>query len=233
MQMLILGATGYVGRNLVRLASAAGHDVLAHVRPDSAAADRNAAGFVAAGARVLRTPWQADAWYRALEAEPPDRIFLLLGTTAARAKAAAAAGGPDASQSAVDLGLTMMALSAARTASPEAGLVYLSALGASATGNEYLRVRATVEAALVSGPNPFTVVRPSFITGNDRGEVRPGERAGALVGDALCALLRVVGARRRAAKLASISGSELAKILLDLASAPLDRRVHELDDFRR
>jgi uncharacterized protein YbjT (DUF2867 family) len=127
----------------------------------------------------------------------------------------------------------MMALSAARTASPEAGLVYLSALGASATGNEYLRVRATVEAALVSGPNPFTVVRPSFITGNDRGERRLGERAGAIIGDALCAVLRLVGARRRAAKLASISGPELAKILLALATDPLDRRVHELDDFRR
>ena len=231
--MLIIGATGYVGRNVVRVASSAGHDVLAHVRPDSAAADRTAAEFVAAGARVVRTPWKADAWYRALEAAPPDRIFLLLGTTAARAKAAAASGAPDASQSAIDLGLTMMALSAARTASPEAGLVYLSALGAAATGNEYLRVRATVEAALVSGPNPFTVVRPSFITGNDRDETRPGERAGALVFDAVCALLRLVGARRRSAKLASISGPELAKILVDLATAPLDRRVHELDDFRR
>ena len=231
--MLILGATGYVGRNLVRQAAAAGHDVLAHVRPDSRTADRNAAEIVAAGARVVRTPWQGDAWYRALETAPPDRIFLLLGTTAARARAAAAAGAPDASQSAVDLGLTLMALSAARTASPEAGVVYLSALGASASGNEYLRVRATVEAALVSGPNPFTVVRPSFITGNDRGERRPGERAGALVGDALCAVLRLVGARRRAAKLASISGPELAKILLALAANPLDRRVHELDDFRR
>lgn len=231
--MLILGATGYVGRNVVRLARAAGHVVVAHVRPDSVAADRNAAEFVAAGARVVRTPWRGDAWYRALEASPPDRIFLALGTTASRAKAAAATGGPDASQSAIDLGLTMMALSAARTAAPEAGLVYISALGASAGGNEYLRVRATVETALVSGPNPFTVVRPSFITGNDRDERRPAERAWALAGNAACALLRLVGARRRAAKMASISGPELAKILLDLASAPLDRRVHELDDFRR
>lgn len=231
--MLIIGATGYVGRNFVRLASAVGHDVVAHVRPDSASADRNAAEFVAAGARVVRTPWKADAWYRALEAAPPERILLLLGTTAARVKAAAASGGPEASQSVIDLGLTLLVLSAARTASPEAGLVYLSALGASSTGKKYLRVRATVEAALVSGPNPFTVVRPSFITGPDRGEPRPAERAGALVGDAVCALLRLVGARRRAAKLASISGPELAKILLDLAAAPLDRRVHELDDFRR
>jgi uncharacterized protein YbjT (DUF2867 family) len=233
MQMLIIGATGYVGRNVLARARQAGHDAIAHVRPGSAAGDRSAADLVASGARVIRTPWSAEAWYRYFEAHPPERIFLLLGTTAARAKAAAAAGQPDASQAAVDLGLTMMILSAARTASPEAGLVYLSSLGASATGNEYLRVRATVEAALVAGPNPFTVVRPSFITGPDRGEVRPGERAGAMATDALCALLRMVGSRRRAAKLASITGPDLAAILVELAALPLDGRVHELDDFRR
>ena len=144
-----------------------------------------------------------------------------------------AAGAPDASQTTIDQGLTLMALGAARTASPEAGVIYLSALGASSTGNEYLRVRATVEAALVSGPNPFTVVRPSFITGSDRDESRPGERIGAVLGDAVCAVLRLVGSRRRAARLASITGAELAQLLVELAGRPLDHRVHELDDFRR
>ena len=42
---------------------------------------------------------------------------------------------------------------------------------ASCDGNECPRVRATVEAALVSGPNPFTVVRPSIVTLPDRGEM--------------------------------------------------------------
>lgn len=127
----------------------------------------------------------------------------------------------------------MLAVGVAKTATPETGLIYLSALGASATGNTYLRVRATVEAALLSGPNPFTVVRPSFITGPDRAEARPAERVRAAFGDALAALLRVIGNRRRAATLASISGPELARILVELAAGPLDRRVHELDDFRR
>ena len=127
----------------------------------------------------------------------------------------------------------MLAVGVAKTATPETGLIYLSALGASATGNTYLRVRATVEAALLSGPNPFTVVRPSFITGPDRAEARPAERVSAAFGDALAALLRVIGSRRRAATLASISGPELARILVELAAGPLDRRVHELDDFRR
>jgi hypothetical protein len=32
-------------------------------------------------------------------------------------------------------------------------------------------MRAAAEAALVRGPNPFTVVRPSFVTFPDRGEM--------------------------------------------------------------
>ena len=232
MRMMVAGATGYVGRHVVTAARKSGHDVIAHVRPGSANGDRAAAELVAAGARVVRTPWTPDAWFRQLELEPPDRLFLLLGTTATRARAAHGAGGVDASQGAIDLGLTMLAIGTARVASPEAGLVYLSALGASATGNEYLRVRATIEAALVAGPNPFSVVRPSFIAGDDRDEARPGERFAAAAVDALCAVLRLAGQRQHAAALASITGGELARILVDLAQQPLDRRVHKLDDFR-
>ena len=233
MQFLVVGATGYVGRNIVVAGLRAGHEVIAHVRPESPTGDRAAAELVSAGARVVRTAWTAEAWYRYLEAHPPGRIFLTLGTTASRARQARKAAAPDASQAAVDLGLTMLAVGAAKTATPETGLVYLSALGASATGNAYLRVRATVEAALLSGPNPFTVVRPSVITGPDRAEARPAERVGAAFGDALAALLRVIGKRRRAATLASIPGPDLARIFVELAAGPLDRRVHELDDFRR
>ncbi len=231
MRLLIAGATGYVGQNVVAEALRAGHEVIAHVRPGSASGDA-AAGFSAAGARVVRTPWTAEAWRQQLAADAPERLFLLLGTTAARTKAAAQRG-IDVSQQTVDLGLTMLAVTAARSVSPTIGLVYLSSLGASPTGNEYLRVRATIEAALVSGPNPFTVVRPSLITGPDRDEARLGERIGALVGDAACAVLRAFGARGLAARWASITGPSLAQILVTLATEPLDRRVHELDAFRR
>ena len=98
----------------------------------------------------------------------------------------------------VDPGLTTMIITAARSAAPEAGLVYLSALGASAGGNEYLNVRAAVEFALSSGLNPFTVVRPSFIVRPDRGESRPAERMGAVLLDSVAVLLGLLGNRRRA-----------------------------------
>ncbi len=230
--MLIVGASGYVGRHVVAVAARAGHDVIAHVRPESPMGDRTAAELVGLGARVIRTPWAAEAWYRMLDAETPDRVFLLLGTTASRTRAARARGGPDASQSAIDKALTGCVINAAQHAVPAAGLVYLSALGASPSGNEYLRVRAHIETALADGPNPFTVIRPSFITGADRGEARPVERVGAITVDAVCALLRFVGARGRAARLASVSGAALAHILVEVAAAPLDRGVHALDDFR-
>jgi uncharacterized protein YbjT (DUF2867 family) len=233
MRMLIAGATGYVGRNVVAEALQRGHEVVAHIRPGSATGDRAAAQFAALGARVVRTPWIPEAWNALLANESPDRLFLLLGTTAARAKAAAASGAPDASQGAIDLGLTVMAMTAAHAAAPRAGLIYLSSLGASAAGNEYLQVRATIEASLANGSAPFSVVRPSFITGSDRGEARVGERIGALAVDAMCAMLRVIGARRRAARLASITGPALARLLVELAERdPLDRRVHELDGLR-
>lgn len=232
MRVLIVGATGYVGRHVVAEAGVAGHDVVAHVRPDTESGDRAAAELVGLGARVIRTPWTPEAWYRLLEREQPDVLLLLLGTTAARSRAARRTGNADVSQRTVDLDLTMMVITAANTASPESGVIYLSALGASATGNEYLRVRASVETALRSSRNPFSVVRPSFITGADRVERRYAERIGARVVDGFCLVLRAIGRQRLAARVAPISGSALAKILVGLAAAPLDRGVHELDDYR-
>jgi uncharacterized protein YbjT (DUF2867 family) len=155
------------------------------------------------------------------------------GTWSARARTAASAGGPDATQSAIDYGLTLLAISAARIATPAAGLVYASALGASVTGNEYLRVRASIEATLLDGPSPFTVVRPSFVTGPDRDEARLAKRLGATVVDGICSVLRLVGGRRQAARWASVTGPALGEMLVPLATEPLDRQVLELDDLRR
>ena len=232
MRMLIIGATGYVGRHVVATARRAGHDVVAHVRPGSPGGDRAAAGFVGAGVRVVRTQWSAEAWYRSLESDPPDRVFLLLGTTAARARAAAASSAADASQEAVDLGLTMMVLTALRSAAPEAGVIYLSAIGASPKANAYLRVRASIESELERGRNPFTIIRPSFITGPDRIELRPAERLGATLGDAVLSVVRLLGGRRVASRYSSISGAALAEILVRVAARQPDRSIHTLDDFR-
>jgi uncharacterized protein YbjT (DUF2867 family) len=232
-RILIAGASGYVGQHVARLACDHKHDVIAHVRPDSRSGDTAAKSLRNSGCRIVRTPWTEPAWHDLLASERPDRLLLLIGTTAARTREAARAGVADASQKAVDLGLTELALSAAAHSAPDTGVLYLSALGASATGNEYLRVRATIEATLLRGSNPFTVVRPSFITGTDRGEARFGERWGARGVDAMCAILRAFGARRQAGRLASITGAGLAMILLTLAEDTLDGRVYELDDFRR
>jgi uncharacterized protein YbjT (DUF2867 family) len=231
MTALVFGATGYVGNHLVRVVRTAGGDVVAHIRPGSASGDVLAREFIAHGARVERTPWEADAIRALLTRVQPSVIYLLLGTTQARAKAAAGRG-EDASQQAVDLGLTMLVIESAAVACPTAGLVYLSAMGASPAGNEYLKVRAAVEARLAAGANPYTVIRPSFITGPDRGEARPGERWGAFGTDLLAGFLRAVGGRSFAASYRSITGEPLAQILWRVGSAPLDRRIHTLSQFR-
>jgi uncharacterized protein YbjT (DUF2867 family) len=228
---LVIGATGYVGMHLVRTGCALGGRVVAHVRPDSASGDARAEELASLGASVERTEWTESAMREMLGNVQPTVIYLLLGTTAARAKAAASVGG-DASQQAVDLGLTMLLIDAAREVCPAAGLIYLSALGASPAGNEYLKVRAAIEARLRQGPNPFTVIRPSFITGDDRAESRPGERFGAMATDVLAGFLRAVGGRAVAASYRSISGQALARILWSLGDKPLSGQVHTLSTFR-
>ena len=56
---------------------------------------------------------------------------------------------------------------------PESGVCQLACRRrrASYDGKVCPRMRATAEAALVRGPNPFTVVRPSLVTRSDRGEM--------------------------------------------------------------
>ena len=112
--------------------------------------------------------------------------------------------------------------------------VYLSALGADAgSRNPYLAVRGRFEAELRAGPLPWTVVRPSFITGPDREESRPAERVGAAVVDALTAVAGALGARRFAGRYRSITGAALGRALVRLAGDPeAAGRVIEGDALR-
>ncbi len=97
----------------------------------------------------------------------------------------------------------------ARASAPRADVMYLSVLDASPAGHEDLRACTRVGAALASGSNPFTVVRPSILTEPDRGE------------------------SRLAARLGYITRGDVAEILGRLTAAPLDRRVHAPDNRRR
>lgn len=225
--IFIAGATGYTGQALVRVAREAGHTVVAHVRPGSPSGDRLAPGFEALGATVDRTPWRPDALAAALAQVAPDAVFSLLGTTRAKARAAAAEGA-QATYESVDRDLTLMLHGAAATLPAPPRFVFLSSLGADkAGGNRYLQARASVEQALEAGSVPWTSARPSFITGPDREESRPGERVGAVLAGGGLSLLAAVGIRGPQARYGAMDADELARGLLRVAfsAAAADRAI--------
>jgi uncharacterized protein YbjT (DUF2867 family) len=226
----VAGATGYVGREVVRALAARGVPAVAHVRPESPRLAEWRARFAAVPATVDATPWDEAALTATLARLRPAAVFALLGTTRARA-AEAAAHGRDEGYEAVDYGLTALLLRAARAAAASTGVaprvVYLSAAGVrEGTRNPYLQARARVERELRESGLPWTIVRPAFITGPDRDERRPLERVGAVVTDAALDLAGALGARALRARWRSITGTELGTALARVAFDPhADGRV--------
>ena len=215
----VAGATGYTGREVVRALARRGGTVRAHVRPDSPRLAEWRARFAAPGVTVDETAWREAELTATLAAFRPTHLFALLGTTRGRAAAAERAGAPAADYEAVDYGLTALLLHAA-AATPGRGprFVYLSSLGANvATRNAYLRARGRAEALIRESGLPYLIVRPSFISGADREERRPIERAAARALDVGTAALAVLGAARLRARFRPRTAAELAESIVRLA----------------
>ncbi len=229
----VAGATGYTGREVVRLLRERGVRTVAHVRPDSPTLASHRQHFGALGAEVDTTPWEPAAMRATLERLRPTHVFLLLGTTQRRAKADAARGVRSDYQ-AVDYGMTMQVIESAYGVTPPPKLIYLSATGVGPRARgAYLQVRYRVESALAAGPLPYVVARPSFITGADRPEDRPTERRAAAVTDALLGLAGALGARRVRERYRSMTGAELARALVRIGlDDAASRRVFEAEDLR-
>ena len=226
----VAGATGYVGKEVVAALAARQADVVAHVRPDSPRLDEWRQRFETLGAQVDDTAWTAEAMTDRLTTLRPAAVFALLGTTKKRGD----------SYESVDRDLTLLlhaaALACRPPESPRPRFVYLSAVGADRPRGAYMRVRAEVEATLRKHQVdlPFTIVRPSFITGPDREEDRPGERLGAALVDGAVGLAGLVGARRLRERLRSITGADLARTLVTAAFDPAwANQVVEGADLRR
>lgn len=226
------GATGYTGRAVVEALVAQGVRTVAHVRPDSSRRAEWTERWQAQGAEVDATPWEPTGLTEALRALQPTVVLALLGTTRARARSE----GKDAIEGyeTVDYGLTMMLLDAARACESRPRFVYLSAAGLSeATKNPYMRVRVRVEQALRDGDLPFTIARPSFITGSERDEPRVGERVGAMVADRLLGLAGMLGGSTLRDRYRSMTNVQLARGLVRVALDPaFENRVAEGEDLR-
>jgi nucleoside-diphosphate-sugar epimerase len=215
----VAGATGYTGSALVRELRARGAQVIAHVRPDSPSLAEWRARFEGEGAQVDTTPWGGD-FAATIRRASVTHVFALLGTTRARARAAAQARKASADYETVDYGLTAELLRAAVASEVAPHFVYLSSIGADRPrGNPYLAARHRLESELRTSGLRYTIARPSFITGPDRAESRAGERVAAAVADGALALLRAVGGTRTHDRYASMTGEALARAL---ASAAID-----------
>jgi uncharacterized protein YbjT (DUF2867 family) len=216
----VAGATGYTGREVVRVLIGRGVRTVAHVRPDSPRLEEWRQRFEAAGAAVDSTPWGDAEMVHTLSTLQPTHVFSLLGTTRARRRESATRGATE-SYEAIDFGLTAMLIRAAVASGSKPRFVYLSSLGVREhTSNAYLAARWRAESLLRASGLPYIVARPSFITGPGRDESRPLERAGAAVVDALASVARVVGAERLASSMRSLTGAELAEGLVRYAFDP-------------
>ncbi|MDQ3699049.1 MAG: NAD(P)H-binding protein [Gemmatimonadota bacterium] len=222
--VFIAGASGYTGREVVRVCRTRQVTTVAHVRPDSPSLDRWRQRFASLGATVDTTPWEEAALAAALARVSPTHVFALLGTTRARAQrdphatAPREGAGTTDPYERVDYGLTAMLLRAAAGCGTRPRFVYLSALGAREDSrNAYLRARGRLEREIRRSGLPFLIVRPSFITGPDRDEPRPLERTAAIVLDGALALLGALGADTLRDRYRSLTGARLAEGMVRLA----------------
>lgn len=229
MTAFVLGATGFVGREVVRQLCVRGARTIAHVRPDSGSLARWREKLEALGAAVDTTPWEIAAMTARLRVVEPAQIYVLIGTTRSRAKTDAVEGNI---YEAIDLGLTQLAVTAARASERRPRIVYLSSIGAAPKARSaYLAARGRAEQAVMSSGLPWVIARPSIITG-ERDDGRLGERSAAVIGDGLLAVAGVLGGKRLRARYQSTTPDILASALIRLGEAPEHDRIVDGADLR-
>jgi uncharacterized protein YbjT (DUF2867 family) len=137
------------------------------------------------------------------------------------------------SYEAVDYGLTAILIEALNGAGLSPRFVYLSATGVKETSRSaYYMARVKAEAFLRSSGLPYTIARPSIITGPGRDDKRPLETVSAVVGDGLLSAAALLGGRKLRARYASTTNVRLAEALVRLALDPAGKnRIFESEEL--
>lgn len=215
---LVIGATGYTGQSVVDVLEAKGVKTWAHVRPDSSSlAKWKARAEKSENVSICSAKWTDEAMRKAVRDIRPTHVFLLLGTTKARAKRGSDSA-VDETYEAVDYGLTHMVIEAIKSAGLTSRVVYLSSIGVKeGTSNPYLNARARIEAELAKTKLSWVAVRASFISGSDRDESRPMERVAAVASNPFIKLAGVFGAKGFRERFVVRSGREVAELLVQFA----------------
>ena len=199
MKLMVVGASGLVGQQVLRqaLANPAVSRLIAPTRKPLAAAAKLDNPIV----DFERLPADAPWWN-------VDAVICTLGTTMAQA-------GSEAAFRRVDHDYPLAVARLARSAGASA-FVLNSALGAAADSRVfYNRVKGEVEAAIMAlGYPSLTLVRPSLLDGGPRSDSRPGERLGLFFAKMLRPL---IPARYRAVATDAVARALLAAAL---AQAP-------------
>jgi uncharacterized protein YbjT (DUF2867 family) len=216
----VSGATGFVGRAVVERLRARGVKTIAHVRPESTKKGD-----------FLTVPWEREALTVALRDAGATHVFNCVGTTRAQAREDQLDG--DIYER-VDHQLTRMLCEAAVSSGCKPRLVYLSSVGAGGR-SPYFRARGRAEDAVRESGLPWVIARPSMIVagrgGARRDDGRPMEKAGAVIGDGLLAVVGLVAHDTRA-KYRSITPEALADALVRLGLDGEPGRVYEGSDLR-
>lgn len=215
----VTGATGFTGREVVRQLRERGLRTIAHLRPGSGSARRWADIFRTWGAEVVEIPWEPEPMRAAIAEARPDLVFALIGTTRAQAKQEALAANDI--YDAVDFRLSALLVDAVVAAGLRARFVYLSSMGANAASrNDYLAARGRAEEAIERSGLPFTIARPSVISGEGRDTPRPLEHAMSVAMNAILGVARRFGARRLHDRYRSIDNVALGRALTSAALDP-------------
>jgi uncharacterized protein YbjT (DUF2867 family) len=219
----VAGATGFTGREVVRILASKGVKTVAHVRPDSKSLAQWRTSFEKLGASVDTTAWSVEALTATFKGLRPTLVFALLGTTRKRMGRAEkeGAGRESAGYERVDYGMTKMLMDAAVAAGIRPRFVYLSAIGSGPrAAGAYMKARWKAETALRESGLPYTIARPAFISGDRPEDSRPFEKVGGAFFDGVLGVAGLVGAKRIAARYRSITNTDLAGALVRLSLDP-------------